>query len=287
MALKTNTSVPQIPGDAVPSTSAEGADRKNSTSSASQARTAAQRSESQHGQTSSSSQSSPGATHSVDSGNSSGKALDLSTNSSNSSPNGSGASTTSSERADAGTLRPGDDPARYQRPPPLQNATAADANAVEVTGYRNDLEEIISVDLVRQARDSWYRPNMSRDLAINTLKTAPFGSFLIRDSTSFTGGFGLALRVERLTDKILKNVKNGADMMAEHVRHYLIETIGMGNGKCGYQLKGSLDEPIYTSLDIARFLKSKYTFTIERHRLILGLRGTITVSCNSELKFTN
>ena len=126
-----------------------------------------------------------------------------------------------------------------------------------------------SMELIKLLKDHWYRPNLSRDEAINILKTAPFGSFIIRDSTSYKGGFGLALRIDKLTDKILKNVqsqqenlRNKADMntstsdhlksidlLSEHVRHYLIETINLDGGMTGYLLKGSTDEKIFPSLD--------------------------------------
>merc|ERR1711879_554631 len=78
---------------------------------------------------------------------------------------------------------------------------------------------LLTEELVRQTRDSWYRPNLSRDDAIMTLKTASFGSFLVRDSTSYVGGFGLALRIEKLNEKILAGCKENTDLLAEHVRH--------------------------------------------------------------------
>lgn len=41
----------------------------------------------------------------------------------------------------------------------------------------------------------WYRPNMTRDAAIEFLKDKPPGSFIVRDSTSYPGGYGLAMKV--------------------------------------------------------------------------------------------
>lgn len=113
--------------------------------------------------------------------------------------------------------------------------------------------DVITLSLVRQCRDSWYQPNLSRDRAINKLKTAPFGAFIIRDSTSFVGGYGLAIRVKKLPDRIQNSVKPGMppmDLLAEHVRHYLIESVETTPGKVGYQIKGNLLEPVYPNLDM-------------------------------------
>ena len=82
-----------------------------------------------------------------------------------------------------------------------------------------DLDEP-NIDVTKKLREHWYRPNLSRDEAINKLKTAPVGSFVIRDSTSYKGGYGLAIRIEHLTEKIMKGVTKSTDLRAEYVRHY-------------------------------------------------------------------
>ncbi|XP_074835077.1 tensin-4 [Carettochelys insculpta] len=41
----------------------------------------------------------------------------------------------------------------------------------------------------------WFKPNLTRDQAIQLLKEADPGAFLVRDSTSYRGSFGLAMKV--------------------------------------------------------------------------------------------
>lgn len=41
----------------------------------------------------------------------------------------------------------------------------------------------------------WYRPSMTRDAAIDYLKDKQPGTFIVRDSTSYPGAYGLAMKV--------------------------------------------------------------------------------------------
>ena len=181
-------------------------------------------------------QSSPGGPNSVDSGNSSGKALDLSQSSSSSSN-----SSVNSDEIQQNTMIRRD---KISNKSSKSSKSTHNNNAPEF-----QIADVVTLDLVKQCRDSYYRPNLSRDRAINMLKTAPFGSFIIRDSTSFVGGYGLAIRVEKLPERFKNNIKPGMDLLAEHVRHYLIESIETEGG-LGYQIKGNVLEPVYPSLDM-------------------------------------
>ena len=52
--------------------------------------------------------------------------------------------------------------------------------------------------LVRTAKETmpyWYRPKFSRDEAINFLRSLDPGSFILRDSSSVTGGYALTIKV--------------------------------------------------------------------------------------------
>lgn len=60
----------------------------------------------------------------------------------------------------------------------------------------------------------------------------------MRDSSSFPGAFGLAVRVAHLPPNI--QMKPGADALAEHVRFYLIEPTAKG-----VKLKGCTNEPVF------------------------------------------
>ncbi|XP_026329297.1 tensin-2 isoform X4 [Hyposmocoma kahamanoa] len=86
----------------------------------------------------------------------------------------------------------------------------------------------VAPDRVRFAKDTshyWYKPNISRDDAVSALLPLEEGSFIVRDSNSFPGAFGLAVRAG-----------NG-------VRHFLVEPATRG-----VRLRGCPDEPVFTSL---------------------------------------
>jgi len=76
---------------------------------------------------------------------------------------------------------------------------------------------------------------------INQLKGTVPGTFIVRDSSSFPGAFGLAVRVGQLPANI--QVKPGSDLAAEHVRFYLIEPTAKG-----VKLKGCSNEPVFGEL---------------------------------------
>ncbi|XP_070570187.1 uncharacterized protein [Ptychodera flava] len=94
---------------------------------------------------------------------------------------------------------------------------------------------------VKDISSYWYKPNISRDEAIATLKDKPPGSFVVRDSNSFPGAFGLAVKVATPPPNIVQNKKG--DLSNELVRHFLIEP----NSR-GVRLKGCTNEPIFSSL---------------------------------------
>ncbi|CAF5017975.1 unnamed protein product, partial [Rotaria sp. Silwood1] len=88
----------------------------------------------------------------------------------------------------------------------------------------------------------WYKEKLSREDAINLLKTKPPGTFLIRESQGFPGSYDLAVKVETLPPDI--QPKAGADPNAVLVRHYLIERTPTGH----MRLKGCPDEPDFANL---------------------------------------
>lgn len=54
------------------------------------------------------------------------------------------------------------------------------------------------IKIIRFVRDSskyWYKPNISREEAVNLLRNAHPGTFIVRDSTTFANAFGLVLKV--------------------------------------------------------------------------------------------
>ena len=76
--------------------------------------------------------------------------------------------------------------------------------------------------------------------AISMLKDATPGTFVVRDSNSFPGAFGLALKVATPPPSAPSSPK---DPSSELVRHFLIEPTSRG-----VRLKGCANEPVFSSL---------------------------------------
>lgn len=95
------------------------------------------------------------------------------------------------------------------------------------------------VKIVRDTSKFWYKPSISREEAITMLRDQPPGTFVVRDSNSFPGAFGLALRVATVPSN-LHNKFSGSD---ELIRHFLIEPTSKG-----VRLKGCPNEPVFSSL---------------------------------------
>ncbi|XP_032068044.1 tensin-2 isoform X7 [Thamnophis elegans] len=103
-------------------------------------------------------------------------------------------------------------------------------------------ENPVSVKFVQDTSKFWYKPHLSRDQAIALLKDKEPGTFLIRDSNSFQGAYGLALKVITPPPNIINHSTKG-DPAEQLVRHFLIET-----GPKGVKIKGCNNEPHFGSL---------------------------------------
>ncbi|KAF2363575.1 Tensin/EPS8 phosphotyrosine-binding domain [Trinorchestia longiramus] len=95
---------------------------------------------------------------------------------------------------------------------------------------------------VKDISKFWYKPAISRDEAINILKAKPPGTFIVRDSNSFPGAFGLAVKVATPPPNVVVS-STGGDPANELVRHFLIEPTARG-----VRLKGCSNEPVFGSL---------------------------------------
>lgn len=77
-------------------------------------------------------------------------------------------------------------------------------------------------------------------VAIALLRDQPPGTFVVRDSNSFPGAFGMALKVSQVPSNVqMKGNSNGDEL----VRHFLIEPTSRG-----VRLKGCSNEPVFSSL---------------------------------------
>ncbi|XP_048862114.1 tensin-like isoform X16 [Brienomyrus brachyistius] len=103
-------------------------------------------------------------------------------------------------------------------------------------------ENRLSVKFVQGTSRFWYKPDISREQAIDMLKDREPGTFVIRDSHSFRGAYGLAMKVVSPPPTVQQSNK-GSDTANELVRHFLIET-----SPRGVKLKGCPNEPYFGSL---------------------------------------
>uniref|UniRef100_A0A8C2V1X1 Tensin 3 n=2 Tax=Chinchilla lanigera TaxID=34839 RepID=A0A8C2V1X1_CHILA len=103
-------------------------------------------------------------------------------------------------------------------------------------------DKLVIVKFVQDTSKFWYKPDISRDQAITMLKDKEPGAFIVRDSHSFRGAYGLAMKVATPPPSVLQLNRKG-DLSNELVRHFLIECTPKG-----VRLKGCSNEPYFGSL---------------------------------------
>ncbi|KAM4559273.1 tensin-1 isoform 10-T10 [Odontesthes bonariensis] len=103
------------------------------------------------------------------------------------------------------------------------------------------LESRLNVKFVQDTSKFWYKPDISREQAISLLREREPGAFVIRDSHSFRGAYGLAMKVASPPPSVHQNKKG--DITNELVRHFLIES-----SPKGVKLKGCPNEPYFGCL---------------------------------------
>ncbi|XP_016891566.1 tensin-2 isoform X5 [Cynoglossus semilaevis] len=113
----------------------------------------------------------------------------------------------------------------------------------EVTSLEPDNGNRVSVKFVQDSSRFWYKPGISREQAIAALKEREPGTFLVRDSNSFQGAYGLALKVATPPPNVNNHSSKVSDPLEQLVRHFLIET-----GPRGVKIKGCQNEPYFGSL---------------------------------------
>uniref|UniRef100_A0A672HYS0 Tensin 1b n=1 Tax=Salarias fasciatus TaxID=181472 RepID=A0A672HYS0_SALFA len=99
----------------------------------------------------------------------------------------------------------------------------------------------LNVKFVQDTSKFWYKPDISREQAIGLLRERDPGAFVIRDSHSFRGAYGLAMKVASPPPSVHQNKKG--DITNELVRHFLIES-----SPKGVKLKGCPNEPYFGCL---------------------------------------
>ncbi|KAM9365116.1 tensin-1 isoform 2-T2 [Pholidichthys leucotaenia] len=102
-------------------------------------------------------------------------------------------------------------------------------------------ESRLNVKFVQDTSKFWYKPDISREQAISLLREREPGAFVIRDSHSFRGAYGLAMKVASPPPTVHPSKKG--DLTNELVRHFLIES-----SPKGVKLKGCPNEPYFGCL---------------------------------------
>ncbi|XP_065818579.1 tensin-1 isoform X8 [Labrus bergylta] len=102
-------------------------------------------------------------------------------------------------------------------------------------------ESRLNVKFVQDTSKFWYKPDISREQAIGLLREKEPGAFVIRDSHSFKGAYGLAMKVASPPPSVHQSKKG--DVTNELVRHFLIES-----SPKGVKLKGCPNEPYFGCL---------------------------------------
>lgn len=110
----------------------------------------------------------------------------------------------------------------------------------------------------------WYKPHINRDEIIRLLQDKPSGTFIVRDSTTYPGAFGLAVKVDQVPANV---VVKGDDVQSELIRHYLIEPTSKG-----VRIKGCTNEPTFASL-AALIYQHSITSLALPCKLLLNERG--------------
>ncbi|KAF0026156.1 hypothetical protein F2P81_020893 [Scophthalmus maximus] len=112
------------------------------------------------------------------------------------------------------------------------------------TGSDGSPESRLNVKFVQDTSKFWYKPDISREQAISLLREREPGAFVIRDSHSFRGAYGLAMKVASPPPSVHQNKKG--DISNELVRHFLIES-----SPKGVKLKGCPNEPYFDLIEEA------------------------------------
>ncbi|KAI4533554.1 hypothetical protein MG293_016573 [Ovis ammon polii] len=109
---------------------------------------------------------------------------------------------------------------------------------VSPEGPASDMQP--TMKFVMDTSKYWFKPSISREQAIELLRKEEPGAFIVRDSSSYRGSFGLALKVQEAPTPAQS--RPGEDSSGL-IRHFLIESSAKG-----VHLKGADEEPYFGSL---------------------------------------
>ncbi|KFQ52895.1 Tensin-4 [Pelecanus crispus] len=157
-----------------------------------------------------------------------------------------------------GCLEQGDASSRLAKVPPAsvkQSPPPSCSPALRLGGLNNALSAPVlscvsdsplragqpTMKFVMDTSKYWFKPSISRDQAIQLLKDKEPGTFVVRDSTSYRGSFGLAMKVP--VSPSGSQTGTGTHSESDFIRHFLIESSAKG-----VHLKGASEELYFGSL---------------------------------------
>ncbi|XP_077575296.1 tensin-4-like [Stigmatopora nigra] len=122
-----------------------------------------------------------------------------------------------------------------------------------------------SMKFVMDSSKFWFRPHISRAEAEAFVKDREAGTFVVRDSTTYRGSFGLAMKVE---PTLAPATSAGGERSRHPVKHFLIESTAKG-----VRLKGSSEEPYFGSLSALVYQHTVSAFALPC-KLLLYSQGS-------------
>ncbi|XP_069577802.1 tensin-4-like isoform X2 [Brachyistius frenatus] len=114
-----------------------------------------------------------------------------------------------------------------------------------------------SMKFVMDTSKFWFRPHISRAEAEALLKDREAGTFMVRDSTSYRGSFGLAMKVDQPFTDFTTAAAYPGDSNSDVIRHFLIESSAKG-----VRIKGSSQEPYFGSLSALVYQHTITTYAL-------------------------
>uniref|UniRef100_A0A3Q3WGJ6 SH2 domain-containing protein n=1 Tax=Mola mola TaxID=94237 RepID=A0A3Q3WGJ6_MOLML len=120
-----------------------------------------------------------------------------------------------------------------------------------------------SMKFVMDTSKFWFRPHITEAL----VKDKEAGTFVVRDSTSYRGSFGLAMKVDPTS------TNQPEQRGSEPVRHFLIESSAKG-----VRIKGSAQEPYFGSLSALVYQHTISAYALPCRLLLLHSQGRPVVS---------
>ncbi|NXR14078.1 TENS4 protein, partial [Semnornis frantzii] len=156
-----------------------------------------------------------------------------------------------------GSLEQGDEASRLASKPPAsakQPSSPSCSPTLRLGGLNNALSAPAlscvsdgplragqpTMKFVMDTSKYWFKPSITREQAIQLLRDKEPGTFVVRDSTSYRGSFGLAMKLWCLP---LPWVPLAGDESGDLVRHFLIESSARG-----VHLRGASEELYFGSL---------------------------------------